>query len=168
VLCFSTCLPPDHYIRYWGPDYKLHISPMAERVNCNSRSGLQATESRLLQQLKELGGPPSVQYSTYAGRDSAVHGWQEDRAAEQKEDASMDSSADGAVKGRQHQSEFFSGNKDQDRAEVDAMGIVRPKPSGSLAAPHVPVRNTNVAAPAAPAAAAAAAVHVQTSTPMEQ
>lgn len=133
-------LPYNHYIRYWGPDYKLHINPMPERVNANTPAELHATEVRLLQQLKELGGPPSVAYSTVTARDSTVHGWREEIEAESKERESMDTSSDGAVQGRQHQAEFFHNNRDQDGSTI-GMGIVRPKPT-------IPLHNTNTTAEA--------------------
>lgn len=127
-------LPFNHYIKYWGPDYKLHIQPMPERVNMNSRGELQQMEAKLLQQLKEIGGPPSVHYATPAPRDSLVHGWREEAERASQESHSMDTSSDGALNGRQHQAEFFANNQDQDGSTISDMGIVRPKPEGSIQA----------------------------------
>lgn len=108
-------LPFNQYIRYWGPDYRLHIDPMPERVNKNSASALHQTQVQLLQQLKEIGGAPSVAYDTHTGRDSVVHGWREEAAAAAAESRQLDASADGAKAGsRQHRSEFFANQRDQD------------------------------------------------------
>jgi len=139
----SADLPFNAYIHHWSPDYKLHIEPMAERENRNDRDNLQRIESQLLQQLRELGGPPSVPYDTKTGRDEALHGWKEEVAAAQREQAQMDGVGDGAaVGGRQRVGEFFANNRDQDGTTMpvasNGMGIVRAKPS-------VPLRNNSEA-----------------------
>jgi hypothetical protein len=135
------------------------LEPEPGRVNLNDRGELQRIESTLLQQLKEIGGPPSVGYDTRTGRDEGLHGWKEEVSAARAEEALMDSVADGPVGGKQHRGEFFANNRDQDASDMPpsaAMGIMRPKPSVTLNNTVAASANSGSAASSASAAAAAA------------
>jgi histone deacetylase 1/2 len=52
-------LPYNDYYEYYGPEYRLHISP-SNMENLNSREYLEHKKSLLLEQLREIQGPPSV------------------------------------------------------------------------------------------------------------
>jgi len=181
-------LPFNSYMHEWGPHYKLHLEPDPQRVDCNDRAELQRIESNLLQQLKEVGGPPSVSYDTRTGRDEGLYGWKEEHASVRAEEARMDSAGDGidGQGGRQHRGEFYANNRDQDASDMPssasiaasaaanangngAMGIVRPRPVGTLNN-HLPVGHPSAGAAAAASAAAAgkAAVKDEGVAPMEQ
>jgi histone deacetylase 1/2 len=156
----SPDLPFNTYMHEWGPYYKLHLEPEPGRVNLNDRGELQRIESTLLQQLKEIGGPPSVGYDTRTGRDEGLHGWKEEVSAARAEEARMDSVADGPVGGgKQHRGEFFANNRDQDASDMPpsaSMGIVRPKPTVTL---------NNTVAAAAPSGSAASSASAAAAAP---
>lgn len=139
-------LPYNKFIEHWTPDYKLHLQPDEERPNMNDPAELHRIQCVLLQQLKELGGPPSVAYDTTTNRASdALHAFHEESARAKAEDAAMDS----AVEGGSAKGEFFRNNKDQD---ATTMGIVRPKPAGSIQTHNNTSSNSNGTKPAAAAA----------------
>uniref|UniRef100_A0A8R1Z8W4 Histone deacetylase n=1 Tax=Pristionchus pacificus TaxID=54126 RepID=A0A8R1Z8W4_PRIPA len=53
-------LPYNDYFEYFGPDFKLHISP-SNMTNQNTREYLDKMQVRLMENLRSLGAAPSVQ-----------------------------------------------------------------------------------------------------------
>ena len=53
-------IPNNDFIQYYGPDYKLHLTP-ADQANLNSREELEKTKIKVLQTLSQLTHAPSVQ-----------------------------------------------------------------------------------------------------------
>jgi histone deacetylase 1/2 len=56
----SNTIPYNDYLQYYGPDFKLHLTP-SEMGNQNTREDLEKTKIEVLQMLSELDGAPSVQ-----------------------------------------------------------------------------------------------------------
>mmetsp|Transcript_13936 Transcript_13936/g.33256 ORF Transcript_13936/g.33256 Transcript_13936/m.33256 type:complete len:434 (-) Transcript_13936:209-1510(-) len=56
----SNDIPYNDYFEYYGPDFKLHLTP-EQRENQNTEASLDSVRSELLQQLQGLQGAPSVQ-----------------------------------------------------------------------------------------------------------
>lgn len=54
-------IPYNDFFSYYGPDFQLHLQPLATLQNGNTRESLDRTRIRILQQLKELDFAPSVQ-----------------------------------------------------------------------------------------------------------
>ena len=53
-------LPPNEYYEYFGPDYRLHFTP-SNMENLNTPEFIDRIRVQLLEQLRQLGPPPSVQ-----------------------------------------------------------------------------------------------------------
>ena len=53
-------LPPNEYYEYFGPDYRLHFTP-SNMENLNTPEFIERIKTQLLEQLQQLGPPPSVQ-----------------------------------------------------------------------------------------------------------
>ncbi|GMT28677.1 hypothetical protein PFISCL1PPCAC_19974 [Pristionchus fissidentatus] len=58
-------LPYNDYFEYFGPDFKLHISP-SNMTNQNTRDYLDKMQVRLMENLRSLGTAPSVQMQPIA------------------------------------------------------------------------------------------------------
>lgn len=54
-------IPYNDYWEYFAPDYSLQIQPMSDLENQNSREYLDKVKSKVLEQLRQLEGAPSVQ-----------------------------------------------------------------------------------------------------------
>ncbi|BAM82711.1 histone deacetylase [Cyanidioschyzon merolae strain 10D] len=54
-------IPYNDYWEYFAPEYSLHIQPMRELENQNSRDYLEKVKSKVIEQLRQLEGAPSVQ-----------------------------------------------------------------------------------------------------------
>jgi len=52
-------LPYHDYIEYYGPDYKLHITP-SNMENLNSKEYLEKCKTRIIENLRNMNGAPSV------------------------------------------------------------------------------------------------------------
>jgi len=57
----SDAIPPNDYVEYFRPDYRLHLTP-ASMENLNSREYLERCRVALLESLRALDGPPSVPF----------------------------------------------------------------------------------------------------------
>ena len=57
----SNEIPYNDFFEYYAPDFKLHITPSTSMENVNKPEQLQAITARILQNLKNLQGAPSVQ-----------------------------------------------------------------------------------------------------------
>jgi len=56
----SNAIPHNDFFQYYGPEYKLHLSPN-DMVNYNSKEDLERTKIEVLQNLTQLDHAPSVQ-----------------------------------------------------------------------------------------------------------
>merc|ERR1712137_1418974 len=54
-------LPFNDYLEYYGPEYRLHISP-SNMENLNSREYLESCTAALMDNLRHLAPAPSVQF----------------------------------------------------------------------------------------------------------
>ena len=54
-------IPYNDFFEYYAPDFKLHLTPSPTQENHNKPEHLQAITTRILQNLKNLQGAPSVQ-----------------------------------------------------------------------------------------------------------
>jgi histone deacetylase 1/2 len=84
----SNELPYNDYFEYYGPDFKLHISP-SNMPNSNSPEYLDKIKCKLIENLRMIPHAPGVQMTTIP--DDAMH--VEEHEAEQM-DASEDTNAD--------------------------------------------------------------------------
>ena len=57
----SNNIPYNDFFEYYAPDFKLHLTPSVTQENHNKPEHLQAITTRILQNLKNLQGAPSVQ-----------------------------------------------------------------------------------------------------------
>ena len=53
-------IPMNEYYEYFGPDYQLDVKP-SNMEDMNSRGYLDRVKSIVLEHVREVGGPPSVQ-----------------------------------------------------------------------------------------------------------
>jgi hypothetical protein len=57
----SNDIPYNDFFEYYAPDFKLHLTPSSTIENQNKPEHLYAITARILQNLKNLSGAPSVQ-----------------------------------------------------------------------------------------------------------
>jgi histone deacetylase 1/2 len=57
----SDDIPYNDFFEYYAPDFKLHLTPNQNMENQNKREHLEAITARVLQNLKNLQGAPSIQ-----------------------------------------------------------------------------------------------------------
>lgn len=57
----SNNIPYNDFFEYYAPDFKLHLTPSSSQENHNKPEHLQAITTRILQNLRNLQGAPSVQ-----------------------------------------------------------------------------------------------------------
>ncbi len=107
-------LPYNDFFEYYAPDFKLHLTPSSSMENMNKREHLDNITARILQNLKNLQGAPSVQMHPvppdWVIRNQLTPQEVEDSSPD-KRSAAMTS--DGATK-REHESEFYADDKDND------------------------------------------------------
>ncbi|MES1913785.1 MAG: hypothetical protein MHM6MM_005943 [Cercozoa sp. M6MM] len=60
-MSLTNQLPYNPYMHCFGPDFKLHLSPLSNLRNDNSRTRVDRTLSTVFQNLRELAHAPSVQ-----------------------------------------------------------------------------------------------------------
>ncbi|GAB5034507.1 histone deacetylase 1 [Nannochloropsis oceanica] len=110
-----------------GGDYKLHLPP-GTKENQNSLEGLEEIKLQILQQLGQIQGAPSVQLQEVppdwatgggegGGRKRAGEREERGRGEEDREtmdERSVGKNNDGGER-REHEAEFYEGEKDQDR-----------------------------------------------------
>lgn len=102
-------IPPNDYIEFYRPSYKLHLTPSADVTNLNSPSYLHRHLTEILQNLKAIDGAPSVQFQDVPP-DWAVLD-EDDDTRKLNPDARpllIDS-------GPQHEAELYDDEQDQDR-----------------------------------------------------
>mmetsp|Transcript_10132 Transcript_10132/g.12184 ORF Transcript_10132/g.12184 Transcript_10132/m.12184 type:complete len:557 (+) Transcript_10132:102-1772(+) len=103
-------IPYNQYHNYFGPNYKLHLTPEPSMRNQNSRQYLEKYTNQLLENLKALDPAPSVQFQEvpkdFISRDRAK------AAADEEADRNPDAKA---FKGRRsHPAEFYADDQDND------------------------------------------------------
>lgn len=102
-------IPYNKYFEYYGPEYALHLTP-SKMADQNTREDLEKTKITIFENLKQLTGAPSVQL-TVVPPDYAM-------AAAEKSGTTISKEADERsemVEGRRdHESEFYETEKDQD------------------------------------------------------
>jgi hypothetical protein len=131
----SNDIPYNDFFEYYSPDFKLHLTPSTTMDNVNSRDTLEDITGRVLQNLKALTGAPSVQMHP------VPPDWVLNRVtAQELEDTQPDASTKdeqalnnyGGTK-REHEAEYYAGNKDQDRVHVDSASglsvVLKEKPA---------------------------------------
>jgi histone deacetylase 1/2 len=106
-------LPYNDFFEYYAPDFKLHLTP-TNQENQNSPEQIHAITARILSNLRNLQGAPSVTMHAappdfVMNRDTA----QEAEDAHPDESAGPSLNKDGGEK-KDHAAEFFDGEKDQD------------------------------------------------------
>lgn len=111
-------LPYNDFFEYYAPDFKLHLTP-SDAPNLNKREHLDGITARVLQNLKNLQGAPSVQMQAvppdWVVRNQYNPQEQEDLNPD-KRLAAM--SADGALK-REDEREYYEGAADNDDKDSD-------------------------------------------------
>eukprot|EP01138_Halocafeteria_seosinensis_P016235 gb/GECG01016565.1/.p1 GENE.gb/GECG01016565.1/~~gb/GECG01016565.1/.p1 ORF type:complete len:430 (+),score=42.80 gb/GECG01016565.1/:1-1290(+) len=107
-------LPYNDYFEYYGPDYRLHITP-SNMENRNDRNYLENIKTLLSEALREIPSAPSVPIetgqasSTQTPKSITEHvEINEDRADPDKRDLQAEEDK------RQHPAEYYEGEKDQD------------------------------------------------------
>jgi len=107
-LSLDNRIPHNDFYQYYGPDFKLHLAPN-DMVNYNTREELERTKVLVLQNLSQLDHAPSVQMQQVPPDLLTLDDPTEDQAdpdvrISQKEEDKM------VIK----ETEFYSGDKDQD------------------------------------------------------
>ncbi len=164
-------IPPNDYIEFYRPSYKLHLTPSADVTNLNSPSYLHRHLTEILQNLKAIDGAPSVQFQDVPP-DWAVLD-EDDDTRKLNPDARpllIDS-------GPQHEAELYDDDTDQDREQpavqpaADDDGDVQLSSAPSAAAPPSPPKAGSASAPQQPPTAVvsqAATLTTATSTDSAQ
>lgn len=105
-------IPNNDFIQYYGPDYKLHLTP-SDMQNQNDPKELEKTKIKLLQNLSLIEHAPSVQMQQvppdFYLLDDGIH---EDRV-----DPNVRMSIHHQDKEVQRRGEFFDGDEDQDTSK---------------------------------------------------
>lgn len=114
----SNELPYNDFYEYYGPDFKLHLTA-SNTENKNDRETLDHITAKILQNLKNLQGAPSVQMYPIPP-DWVIRNQQ---LPQEVEDANPDKrlegmTSDGAIK-KQHEGEFYEDDKDNDQSNDD-------------------------------------------------
>eukprot|EP00743_Colponemidia_sp_Colp-15_P002208 GILK01002394.1.p1 GENE.GILK01002394.1~~GILK01002394.1.p1 ORF type:complete len:431 (-),score=36.89 GILK01002394.1:260-1552(-) len=104
----SDDLPYNDFYEYFGPDYKLHLQPNPNQDNANSRDYLDKIKVKVLENLRCLQGAPGVQ----------MHEIPPDFFTDEHDEDSYDADTRHPeqvnVRRRDHESEFYDDDKDQD------------------------------------------------------
>lgn len=115
-------LPYNDFYEYYAPDFKLHLTP-SNAENLNKRETLDNITARILQNLKNLQGAPSVQMHPvppdWATRSNAGD---DERNPDKK---TPNTHKDGATR-RDHENEFYENDADNDRQD-DNDGVKKEK-----------------------------------------
>lgn len=61
-LCLSEVIPMNEYYEYFGPDYELDVKA-SNADDLNTPGYLDRVKGIVLENLRQLGGPPSMQMS---------------------------------------------------------------------------------------------------------
>ncbi len=118
-------LPYNEYYEYYGPEFRLHLSP-SNMENLNSRKELEDTTMALLEVLSQIEHAPSVQYST-AIPDSLHAELEEDaEAARDNQDTDIRMSAADRDRLIVDDREFFEDDNDQDMMAATAVKTSHP------------------------------------------
>lgn len=107
-------LPYNDFFEYYAPDFKLHLTA-SSMENMNKREHLDNITARILQNLKNLQGAPSVQMHPVPP-DWVIRNMQ---TPQEVEDSNPDKrtfglTSDGAVK-KENEAEFYENDKDNER-----------------------------------------------------
>eukprot|EP01034_Spumella_vulgaris_P028657 gene28657-35554_t len=107
-------LPYNDFFEYYAPDFKLHLTATPGMENMNKREHLDNITCRILQNLKNLQGAPSVQMHPVPP-DWVIKNQQNPQEVEdnQPDARSQSLTSDGATK-RKHESEFYEDDNDND------------------------------------------------------
>eukprot|EP01035_Chromulina_nebulosa_P017258 gene17258-22789_t len=113
----SDDIPYNDFFEYYAPDFKLHLTPSPTMENHNKPEQLVNITNRILQNLKNIQGAPSVQMHPIPP-DFIIKNFEinEDKVMDDK---SEPINKDGGLK-PEHPAEFYDNDKDNDRdMEVD-------------------------------------------------
>lgn len=109
-------LPHNDFYEYYAPDFKLHLTA-SNMENMNKRDHLDSIRSRILQNLSNLQGAPSVQMHPIPPDWAMRHATQaemDDSAPDARTERGL--TADGALR-READNEFYDGERDQDQQD---------------------------------------------------
>lgn len=133
-------IPYNQYHNYFGPNYKLHLTPEPSMRNQNSRQYLEKYTNQLLENLKALDPAPSVQFQEvpkdFISRDRAK------AAADEEADGNPDAKA---FKGRRsHPAEFYTDDQDNDAGQSLQESKMVKAEDGVAGTEHESSSNTDV------------------------
>mmetsp|Transcript_5354 Transcript_5354/g.15737 ORF Transcript_5354/g.15737 Transcript_5354/m.15737 type:complete len:454 (-) Transcript_5354:95-1456(-) len=106
-------IPFNDYYEYYGPDYKLHLTP-APMENLNTRDTLDHCRTMILENLRMIKGAPSVQFQEVPPDFVTQDKGEDDSKAADAEKRQLDVSktADGGGERSAHPAEFYDGDGD--------------------------------------------------------
>jgi len=115
----SNDLPYNDFFEYYAPDFKLHLSA-SNMDNMNKREHLDNITNKILQNLKNLQGAPSVQMYPIPP-DFIVKNQQTAQEVEdqQPDKKTLSLNADGSTR-KENELEFYENNRDNDKEDADA------------------------------------------------
>ena len=105
-------IPNNDYIQYYGPDFKLHLTP-SDIANLNDPKELEKTKIKLLQNLSLIEHAPSVQMQQVPPDFYLL----DETLADDKADPNVRMSMAQKDKEIQKKGEFFDGDEDQDTSK---------------------------------------------------
>ena len=109
-------IPYNDFFEYYAPDFKLHLTA-SNMENLNKREHLESLTTRILQNLKNLQGAPSVQMHPVPPDWVIKNQVQPDEVEDSFPDKqSQPLTKDGAIK-RQREDEFYEDDRDNDRMD---------------------------------------------------
>jgi histone deacetylase 1/2 len=122
-------IPPNDYIEFFKPDYRLHLEPSA-MDNANPREYLDKCKAVVLENLRSLEAAPSVQFQDvppdWSVRDAA------DELRYLGGSADPDRRPTGIVDGRREaEGEYYDGEADHDAMDEDAEAEARGRAKGA-------------------------------------
>lgn len=143
-------LPYNDFFEYYGPDYRLHITP-SNMENLNDRTYLDHVKTTLLRQLEKVEAVPGVQINTGATNNQIPKAYgSEDRVSAEERLSADERMKDESTDRRMHRSEYYSGETDVDHVDGLAdMQEARDREARQREAPPIWDNKAEGAAPAA-------------------
>lgn len=105
-------IPNNDFIQYYGPDFKLHLTP-SDMANLNDSKELEKTKIKLLQNLSLIEHAPSVQMQQVPPDFFLL----DESLAEDQKDPNVRISLAGMDKHVEKKGEFFDGDTDHDTSK---------------------------------------------------
>jgi len=125
----SDNIPYNDFFEYYGPEFKLHLTPNPSMANENSREYLENVKMKLFEHLRNIEHAPSVQMHQIPPDMYLVEDMEEDnpevRFSQKEQDKYV-----------QPDNEFYADDKDQDRGDYESSMDAETGKSSTISTSH--------------------------------